>query len=105
MRLFGASSITAEYGITAVLHLYSYSLKMLANFLFSFTLVMMFLEGTSWYFFVLSLAEEDTSSLGSVVFVSAVSILWCTGSIFLIFFYFNVTHVVIKTNYKENGEP
>ncbi|XP_021935195.1 prostatic acid phosphatase isoform X2 [Zootermopsis nevadensis] len=42
----------------------------MANFLFSVAFGMIMLERTSWYFFVSSLSE-DTSSLGSLVFVSA----------------------------------
>jgi hypothetical protein len=54
--------------------------KMMANFLFFVLFGMMLLERTSRYFFV-SCLTEDQANLGSVVFVSAVSILWCARDV------------------------
>lgn len=72
-----------------VLLLYSYLPKMSANFLFFISFGMILLERTSRYFFV-SCLTEDQANLGSLVFVSAVSILWCARDIwFNIFNGFN----------------
>lgn len=74
----------------------------MAIFLFSVAFGMIMLERTSWYFFVSSLSE-DTSSLGSLVFVSAVSIK-CYAKITFNISYFSVIYLVYRTNnYKETG--
>jgi hypothetical protein len=56
-------------------------LKMFGNILFFVSFGMMLLERTSKYIFVYSM-PEDQDSLGSLVFVSAVSILFCFNIIF-----------------------
>jgi TRAP-type C4-dicarboxylate transport system permease small subunit len=53
--------------------LYSYLLTMLVSLLFYTVFGMILLGGTSRYFFVSCVPEDDTG-LGSLVFVSAVSI-------------------------------
>ena len=57
---------------------------MFVNLLFYFAFGMIILEKTSKYFFV-SCVTEDDSSLGSLVFVSAVSIVWYPVFAFILF--------------------
>ena len=56
---------------------------MFVNLPFYFTLQMILLERSSRYFFVTSVPEDD-SSLGSLVFVSAVSIYGTAHLLFIL---------------------